>query len=308
MRTVTRKQFLHTTTLAFAALAIGSSFTAKKKALLLSFSTLGCPDWTLQQIVDFAVQHGYKGIEVRGLQRQMDLTKCPEFATEEARQKTMQLMQQKGLQFVGLGSSANMHLPEGEEREKSMAEAKRFIDLAQQIGCPYVRVFPNNFPKDVDKQTTMERIIKGLLQLGDYAKGKNVTVLMETHGDVIWTKDIVAIMEKAEHPNVGLVWDVTNMWAFTKEPPKEVYQKLKKYIRHIHVKDAKVADGKLQYTLLGEGDVPIFEAIDAVKRDYKGFYSFEWEKLWHPQLPEPEIALAHFPTAIKKHLKGKRDV
>ena len=73
MSTVTRKQFLQTTTLAFAALALGSSFNTKSKNVLLSFSTLGCPDWTLQQIVDFAVQHGYKGIEVRGLQRQMDL-------------------------------------------------------------------------------------------------------------------------------------------------------------------------------------------------------------------------------------------
>ena len=305
MSILTRKQFLQTSTLAFAALLTQGTWAAKKRSVFLSFSTLGCPDWTLQQIVDFAVQHGYKGIEVRGLQRQMDLTKCPEFATEEARRKTAQLMQQKGLQFVGLGSSANMHLPEGEEREKSMAEAKRFIDLAQQIGCPYVRVFPNKFPKDVDKQTTIERIVNGLLELGEYAKGKNVTVLMETHGDVIWIEDIAAIMEKAAHPNVGLVWDVTNMWAFTKEPPKEAYRKLKKYIRHIHVKDAKVADGKLQYTFIGEGDVPIFEAIDVMaKNNYKGFYSFEWEKLWHPQLPEPEIALAHFPTAIKKHLKG----
>ncbi|MGV3657702.1 MAG: sugar phosphate isomerase/epimerase family protein, partial [Chitinophagaceae bacterium] len=288
---------------------ISSSFNYKKKNILLSFSTLGCPDWTLQQIVDFAVQHGYKGIEVRGLQRQMDLTKCPEFATEDARRKTMQLMKEKGLQFVGLGSSANMHLPDGEEREKNMAEAKRFIDLAQQIGCPYVRVFPNNFPKEADKKTTVERIAKGLLELGDYAKGKNVTVLMETHGDVIWVDDIETIMQKATHPNVGLVWDVTNMWAFTKEPPNEAYQKLKKYIHHIHVKDAKVDNGKLQYTLLGEGDVPIFEAIDAMmKNGYKGYYSFEWEKLWHPQLPEPEVALGHFPTVIKKHLKGKRDV
>lgn len=309
MHTVTRKQFLQTATLAFAALALGSSFSAKNKNVLLSFSTLGCPDWTLQQIVDFAVQHGYKGIEVRGLQRQMDLPKCPEFATAESRQKTMHLMKEKGLQFVGLGSSANMHLPDGEEREKSMKEAKSFIDLAQQIGCPYVRVFPNNFPKDTDKRHTIERIAKSLLELGAYAKNKNITVLMETHGDVIWVDDIAAIMQKAKHKYVGLVWDVTNMWAFTKEAPKDVYQKLAKYIRHVHLKDAKVANGKLQYTFLGEGDVPIFEAIDVLaKNGYKGFYSFEWEKLWHPQLPEPEIAFSHFATTIQKHLKGKGDV
>jgi hypothetical protein len=27
---------------------------------------------------------------------------------------------------------------------------------------------------------------------------------------------------------------------------------------------------------------------------YKGCYTFEWEKLWHPDLEEPEIAFADF--------------
>ena len=27
---------------------------------------------------------------------------------------------------------------------------------------------------------------------------------------------------------------------------------------------------------------------------YTGFYSFEWEKRWHPELPEPERALPQY--------------
>ena len=77
----TRRQFLQTSAAFTASMMIGSSFDLKKKKPLLAFSTLGCPDWTLQQIVDFAVKHGYKGLELRGLQRQMDLPKCPEFST-----------------------------------------------------------------------------------------------------------------------------------------------------------------------------------------------------------------------------------
>jgi sugar phosphate isomerase/epimerase len=83
-----------------------------------------------------------------------------------------------------------------------------------------------------------------------------------------------------------------------------VYAKLKKYIRHTHIKDAKLNGDKLEYTLLGQGDVPIFEAIDILSKDnYKGYYSFEWEKLWHPEIAEPEIALANFPGVMKKHFK-----
>jgi len=38
------------------------------------------------------------------------------------------------------------------------------------------------------------------------------------------------------------------------------------------------------------------------KNNYQGYYSFEWEKLWHPELPAPELALADYSQAMKKHL------
>jgi sugar phosphate isomerase/epimerase len=301
MNNSTRKEFLQASALLLGSMIVGSAFNFRKQPVLLSFSTLGCPDWTFEQIMDFAVKYGYKGIEVRGLQRQMDLTQCAEFKTPDSRKATMLLMKKKQLHFVGLGSSANMHV-DGAGREKNLAEAKRFIDLAAQIHCPYIRVFPNYLPKEQDKKNVMERISKGLLVLGDYASTKNVMVLMETHGDLTNSDDILEVMQEASHPHVGLVWDVCNMWTVTKEPPSVVYNKLKKYIHHTHIKDAKLVDGQPHYTLLGQGDVPIFEAIDALaKGGYKGYYSFEWEKLWHPEIAEPEIAIADYPVAMKRH-------
>lgn len=300
----TRKEFLQTSAILAASAMLGSSFDLKKKKPLLSFSTLGCPDWSFQQITDFAVKHGYKGIEIRGLQRQMELPKCKEFSTVENRLVTMTMMKEKGLQFINLGSSATLHFAEGAEREKNLDEGKRFIDLAQQINCPYIRVFPNIFPKEQDKNATMDLIIKGLVDLGDHAKESKVSVLMETHGEVVRSEDLEVIMRSAEHPNVGLVWDPSNMWTVTKESPAAVYPKLKKYIRHAHIKDATLLDGKPQYKLLGDGEVPVFEAVDLlVKGGYKGYYSFEWEKLWHPELAEPDIAFADYPKKMKQHFK-----
>lgn len=299
-----RKEFLQTSAALIAAIFAGDQFDLKKNQPLLSFSTLGCPDWTFEQIVIFAAQHGYKGLELRGIQRQLDLVKCNEFNSPENIFSTLKLMKENSLKFVGLGSSANLHFAEGAEREKNLDEGRRFIDLAQKINCPYIRVFPNNFPKSQDKNTTMDLIAKGLLTLGDYAKNKNVKVLMETHGEVTKMDDIEKIMQLAMHPNVGLVWDIANMWSVTKEPPAEVYKKLKKFIHHTHIKDLRMVDGKGQYTLLGNGEVPIFEAIDILsKGGYKGFYSFEWEKLWHPEIEEPEIALADYSKKMKEHFQ-----
>ncbi len=233
----------------------------------------------------------------------MDLPKSTAFSPGKIND-TLQLVKDKGLHIVNLGSSAAMHHSDVAERQKSLEEAKRFIDLAQRLNCPYIRVFPNNFPKEQERSATMELIAKGLQELGDYAKNTNVTVLMETHGEVVQSDDILHIMQMADHPHAGLVWDIVNMWSVTKEPPAQVYPKLKKYIRHTHIKDMQIVDGKEAYTLLGEGITPIYEGIDVLQKDgYTGYYSFEWEKLWHPEIAEPEIALADYPVKMQAHFK-----
>lgn len=296
-----RRQFLQTTGALLTGAMLGSSFRFKKKSLL-SFSTLGCPEWTLKQIVDFASQNQYQGIEVRGILKQLDLTQCAEFKKENI-SSTLRMLSDKKLSFVNLGSSATLHFSDATERKKNLDEGKRFIDLAHELRCPHIRVFPNNFPKEQEKSATMDLIANGLLELGNHSNGSGVDVLIETHGDLLFIDDLEKVMKAADHKNVGLIWDVTNMWSKTKEAPREAYTRLKKYIRHTHIKDAKLAGDKIQYVLLGRGDVPIFEAIDVLSADgYDGYYSFEWEKLWHPEIEAPEVAIADYPKAIKKWL------
>jgi sugar phosphate isomerase/epimerase len=302
MNNFTRRRFLQTSAMLMGASLAASAFDfdIKIKPLRLSFSTLGCPDWSFDQIIEFAKLHAYTGIEVRGIQREMDLPKCPIFTNQRVA-STLAKMEQADLQFVDLGSSAALHIAGAAERSKSLDEARRFIDLAQQINCPYVRVFPNNFPKEQEKLQTIELIIAGLNELASHARGSKVTVLMETHGDLVHSDDILNIMQSTVTRHTGIIWDITNMWTVTKESPEEAYQKLKKFIRHTHIKDAKLVDGKPQYTLMGKGEVPIFDAIELLRNDgYKGYYSFEWEKLWHPEIAEPEVAIADYATVMKQ--------
>ena len=290
MKLSNRKDFLQASGVLLAMAIASSSFDYKKQMPLLSFSTLGCPDWTFHQITDFAVDNNFKGIELRGIQRELELTKCKEFSNAENILATSKLMAEKGLRFSDLGSSAAMHHSDGKERQKNLEEAKRFIDLAQKIQCPCIRVFPNNLPKDQERNATIDLIIEGLI---------------ESHGELVHIADLQKIMQSAEHKNVGMVWDIVNMWSATKEPPAAVYATLKKYIRHTHIKDLKIVDGKEQYTFLGTGETPIFEAIDILhKNGYKGYYSFEWEKLWHPEIEEPEKAFAHYSKVMREHFKA----
>ncbi|WP_430896279.1 MULTISPECIES: sugar phosphate isomerase/epimerase family protein [unclassified Paraflavitalea] len=298
-----RRHFLAASaTLAASPLMARIPFQSEYKPRL-GFSTLGCPDWTLDQSIEFAAANGYQGIELRGIQRELDLTKRPEFFSKKEINEVRAKMRAKKLRFTNLGSSATLHFPKGDIRDKNIDEGKRFILLAEQLGCPNIRVFPNNFLKEQTKEQTLQLIADGLNELGEFGMEHGVFVLIETHGDLVYLKDLEWLMKQAKHPNIGLVWDCCNMWTITKEPPMQVYQSLKKYIFHTHIKDALLVNGQPKYVYLGKGQVPIFETIDLLVKDqFNGSFSFEWEKMWHPELDGPELAFADYPKAFMAHL------
>jgi len=276
------------------------AFVAQKPKL--SFSTLGCPKWDLATILDVAAKSGYQAVEFRGLQGELDLSKSPAFSTASRLKETRTQFADRRLRICNLGSSAQLHHADATKRRKNLDDARRFIDLAHQLDCPFVRVFPDALPTDQDRDETLGLISSGLLELGTYAKPSGVTVLLESHGELTRSDMLVQIMQAAKHPNVGLIWDIVNMWADASESPALVYQTLKPYIRHVHVKDARIVAGKHQYVQVGQGEAPLRAAIDVLKAgSYEGYYSFEWEKLWHPEIEDPERVIPQYPAAMKAY-------
>jgi sugar phosphate isomerase/epimerase len=286
-----RRSFLKQSAGVFGLSAL--QILSQQKALL-SFSTLGCPAWTFSQVLQHAQENHYSGIEIRGIKGDLDLPANALFSSSNIATTRRQIADYN-LKIVNLGSSANMHFVDPKKRQVNIDEAKKYIDLASQLECPYIRVFPNDLPKDQSENETLHAIVNALIELGNFAQSSGVKVLLESHGKVIKSDMLLQIMQNVKHPNVGLVWDFYNMWSITKEPPAQVYSVLKKYIFHTHIKDAILTDSGEKYTLLGEGNAPIKEALHALKSGgYTGYYSFEWEKHWHPEIQEPEIALPHF--------------
>jgi sugar phosphate isomerase/epimerase len=274
---------------------MGIAWQIKAKNKKLAFSTLGCPEWTWETILQNAKNWGYEGIELRGLGKEIDLLKCEEFSKQNIKNSIKQV-RDKNLKIINLGSSANLHFHESTKRQEQLDHAKKYIDLAESLACPFVRVFPNNLPKEYAKEATLEKISSALLELSQYAKGSKVKVLMETHGEVVQTDDLLLIMKNVNQKNIGLIWDFFNMYITTRQSPTLMYQALKDYIHHVHLKDGIVqSDGSFSYVYLGQGNTPISEVIRILKENkYDGYYSFEWEKRWHPKIPNPELAFPEF--------------
>src|ERR1035438_8973895 len=88
----------------------------------------------------------------------------------------------------------------------------------------------------------------------------------------------------------------------TREQPAEGAALLKAAIRHIHIKDLRFDHDGWKYVLTGEGVFPLLDLKGVLDRlAYERFLSFEWEKKWHPEIADPEIALPHFARWFRKN-------
>ncbi|HVD92132.1 MAG TPA: sugar phosphate isomerase/epimerase family protein [Vicinamibacterales bacterium] len=271
--------------------------------LPLGFSTLGTPAWSWSRILDVAAANGYAAIELRGLEDKMDLTLRPEFSAAQLPISRRQL-DEHGLRVVCLGASASMHEMDAAKRAAQLDEGRRFIDLAQALGAPYVRVFGNEFVPDVPRDTMLAHIASGLRELGEHAAGRNVTVLLESHGDFTQSPVLVEIMERVSSPAVAILWDAHHTYVSGKEQPESSVQQLGRWIRHTHLKDSVPAGNDRRYVLTGRGEVPVERQIVALARSgYRGYYSFEWEKRWHPEIEAPEIAIPDFASVAGAWLR-----
>ena len=149
----------------------------------LAFSTLGCPAWDWKKVLDFAAQHGFDAIELRGIEGKLDLPALPLFAPDRIEQTKNEIRASK-LQIACVSSSAQLYMEDPAKREKELGDARRFIDLAAVLGAPYVRVFGGKADSDkspTPSDETKARVAAGLRELGNYAGPHKVTVIIESH-------------------------------------------------------------------------------------------------------------------------------
>jgi len=268
----------------------------------ISFSTLGCPKWTWQRILEQASALGYAAIELRGIEGEMDLAKRPEFIGSRVDQ-TKKDLAAVNLKISDLGASSRMHEADPKVRAAQLDEGRRFIDLAGRLDVPYVRVFGDKVPPGEPRDAVIARVIDGLRTLGEHAKGSGVTVIIESHGDFTDGASLRKILDGAAMPNVALLWDAHHTCVMSKEDPAVTYKLVGSYVRHTHLKDSRPEGDGIKYVLPGSGTVPLRETVNVLARaGYRGYYGFEWEKVWHPEIQEPEVAFPQYAQLMRQML------
>ena len=301
MSAISRREVLGTLAASLAAPALLRA-KGRGRRLPIAFSTLGCPGWTWPTVLEQADRLGYAGIELRGIQGDMDLTKRPGL-TGDALKQTRRDLEARGIVVTDLGASAHMHEKDPALRTAQLDEGRRFIDLAHALGVPYVRMFGDKMPPDEPKEDALKRIVDGFQQMAAYAKPAGVTVLIESHGDFTHSSDLETVLTRVGSEAFALLWDAHHTFVAGGEAPADTFKRLGRFVRHTHLKDSKPEGDDHHYVLTGTGAVPVKEQVKVLGAGgYKGFYCFEWEKKWHPEIEEPEVAFPHYAKVMAGYL------
>jgi fatty-acyl-CoA synthase len=257
----------------------------------LAFSTLGCPGWSWEEIYATAKDLGLDGIEIRGIESEIYAPKAKPFKPENI-DKTLETLKKLNLKIPMLTSAA--YLYDKDNAEAALQEAKDYVDLAQKLGVPYVRVLGD---KDgaPGPQRDLDFVREQYIKVCDYAADKNVTPLIETNGVLADTKVTAEFIKSVNRSNSGILWDIHHPFRYFGESPETTLRNLDGHIKYLHIKDSVMKDGQVSYRMLGYGDVPVLDCLKQLSLNgFDGFVSLEWLKRWCPDLQEPGVVFSHY--------------
>ncbi len=269
----------------------------------LSFSINGWKDYSWLDFVTLAAENGFGGIELHNIIGSSFSEKDGPFHKYNSA-ATVRALNDKGITVPCVDISVDVSDSNIEENREHI---KKYIEFASSIRSPYVRVYASG-----TSENAKENVLECLGGITDFASEKNVTVLIETTGMFRDTAALRDILIEFACDSVAALWDMYHTFCEEGEDPEKTITNLGAYIKHVHIKDSAIIDGKREYCLMGEGELPTEVMINALGSvNYDGFISLEWNPDWMEDLQEIDVIYAHYyqymqqfqtPSRKKSHL------
>jgi fatty-acyl-CoA synthase len=228
-------------------------------------------------------EYGYDGLELRLLDGEpID----PLALGAEARHAVVQALTRAGVTLVCLDTSIEL----AQSFDRALPAA---VELASEWGAPVVRVFGGAGGALDEIAVRLEPVLARAEELG-------VTIALETHDAFSSAALVAELLQRVPSPSFAAIWDVHHPYRLG-ESPEDVVRALGARIRLVHVKDARRSGDDWELVALGEGEVPVRESIAVLQAaGYDGWLTVEWEKRWHPELAEPELALPREAETLRR--------
>lgn len=142
------------------------------------------------------------------------------------------------------------------------------LDLADEIGVKTLILFgPTRAVPELPGE--FEEVVALISKAVDTAVARGFTVQLENlPGSWADTSDACfALLEAVNHPDFGYVWDTGNLYEAEQVHFKAGYDKLKPYIRNVHLKDGGFVDGKMVWMRYGTGVTDVKGQVETLIAD-----------------------------------------
>ncbi|KKI90244.1 xylose isomerase [Bacillus sp. SA1-12] len=272
----------------------------------LAFTTLGCPQWDLETIISQAVKNGYDGVDFRGYLGELEIYHLPEFSSDV--KETVRKFREASLEISCFSSSVRIFTTSKNELDHFSHEINRYALLCKEFNTPYIRVFGGSIG-ETNRHEAIEIAVRNVTEMLKIAERHQVELLLETHDD--WTKCeyVEAVMKRVQSDHLHVLWDVHHPYRTEGEDPSYTWGTIGKWVKYTHWKDSYLKSNTkrgYQLCLLGEGDLPLQQIANLLKTEgYDGYLTLEWEKMWCPEIEEPEIAFRQYIGFMKRLLNTK---
>ena len=195
----------------------------------------------------------------------------------------------RGISLSGTAVGNNFALAKAADRDREIANVKRWIDRAALLGIPHIRVFAGPVPRELTPHEAQRLCIESLEVCAAYAGTRGVMIGLENHGGLVTTADqLLDIVQAVKSEWFGISLDTGNFHSdeiyndLARCAPYAVNVQYKVEIRRRKGAAAEPADPHRVIALLRNAG-------------YEGFLALEYEAAEDPYL------------AVPKHLRKLRE-
>jgi sugar phosphate isomerase/epimerase len=273
MPTFHRRQFL--SSLLLLPAAAGANVTERTNAhapstrLKTSLNAFSFNDMLLGgkmdvfELIAYCAETGFDAVDITGYY----LEGYPVVPDDEYLYKVKRAAFSAGIEISGTGVRNDFTVADKEKRAKEVQLVKDWVDVAQKIGAPVIRVFAGNQKDSGSHEEVTKWVIESLNACVEYGRQRGVVIGLQNHADFIQTAaQVNDIIEAVNSEWLGLILDTGS---YRVHDPYEEIERSIKHAVNWQIKEKVFIGGQ-------EVDTDLPKLISIIRQSgYKGYLPIE---------------------------------
>lgn len=228
----------------------------------------------LFQFIDFCAEHGCHGAELTSYYFPPGVDR--DFLVRLKRHAFL-----RGIAISGTAVGNTFTEPAGAKRDREIAGVKQWIDRAEIMGAPHVRIFAGAAPPGVSREEATKLCISATEECCEYAGGKGIFLGLENHGGIVAEPEgLLEIVRAVKSPWLGVNLDSAN---FHTDDPYADLARIAPYAVNAQIKTEIQRRGRKKEPADLARLVNILKAAS-----YQGYVALEYEADEDPWVAVPQ--------------------